>query len=96
MLHKLILVSIALVSFVQVPVYGQETTQSANQEAYVDGSGNTVNQTINNTIIYEHPSRGAERREKDKPATATRGSSATPRNPDSGNNPGVARGSVKK
>jgi hypothetical protein len=70
MLHKLILLTAALIGLFQMPIYGQDTTdQSGSQEATVSGTGNTVNQTINNTIIY-HPGRGLQNRDRDKPRPA--------------------------
>lgn len=66
MFQKVMLVSIAILGFTQVPMYGQQTTvQSGTQEANVSGSGNTVHQTINNTVIH-HPGLGLQKREQNQ------------------------------
>lgn len=88
MLSKLILLSLALFGFSAIPIYAQDTTvQSGSQEANVSGTGNTVNQTINNTIIY-HPGRGLQNRDQAKPGQANVNVRPTPERDNQGNHYG--------
>ncbi len=67
-----ILLSTLLFSTLTLPTLAQNTDQSASAEANILGNNNTVNQTINQTIIY-HP--GIVNRRENKEKTENRGQS---------------------
>lgn len=64
--HLITGVTITLIGFTSLPVYSQTVdTSQNNQNAYIEGNDNEINQVINQYYIIKNPSRRSIRRRQD-------------------------------